>query len=132
MGFATWKSVVAGLPIAVLLAGAVTIGSHPTGIAGRPDGKPPIEAFSEADSSRLLLQYYLLDLHTFEPNVLTSRLHGVSDHFAPTVTGADCGRPTIGAGSCFIPGLRPFEFQGDPFEVTRAAPAASERDPGDR
>jgi len=68
-----------------------------TRLAGRPHSTLPIQAFAEADESSLLFQYYLLDTHNFEPNVFTARFPGVNDQVDLTVTGADCGLPTIGA-----------------------------------
>jgi len=66
-------------------------------LADRPHSFPPIPAFSEADSPDRLFQYYLLDTTGFEPNVFTAQLPGVNDSVQLTVTGANCGLPTIGA-----------------------------------
>jgi hypothetical protein len=66
-------------------------------LADRPHSFPPIPAFSEADSPDRLFQYYLLDTTGFEANVFTAQLPGVNDSVQLTVTGANCGLPTIGA-----------------------------------
>jgi hypothetical protein len=66
-------------------------------IAGRPHSVLPVQANPEADSPSLLFQYYLLDTHGFEQNVFTSQIPGVNDAAMLTVTGANCGLPTIGA-----------------------------------
>ena len=68
-----------------------------TRLAGRPHSTLPIQAFAEADQASSLFQYYLLDTHNFEPNVFTARFPGINDQVDLTVTGADCGLPTIGA-----------------------------------
>jgi hypothetical protein len=44
-----------------------------------------------------LFQYYLLDTNGFQPNVFTTTFPGVNDKAMKTVTGADCGIPTVGA-----------------------------------
>jgi hypothetical protein len=44
-----------------------------------------------------LFQYYLLDTTGFEPNVFTTIFPGINDHVQLTVTGANCGLPTVGA-----------------------------------
>src|SRR5262245_25696795 len=66
-------------------------------LAGRPHTFLPMQTFAEADQPSLLFQYYLLDTQGFEPNVFTKRFPGVNDNVDLTVTGADCGVPTIGA-----------------------------------
>src|SRR5262245_57276671 len=66
-------------------------------LAGRPHSTLPIQAYAEADQESQLFQYFLLDTHNFEPNVFTARIPGVNDDVDLTVTGADCGLPTIGA-----------------------------------
>src|SRR6267142_3511981 len=66
-------------------------------LAGRPHSTLPIQAFAEADQPSQLFQYYLVDTHHFEPNVFTTIFPGVNDAVELTVTGADCGLPTVGA-----------------------------------
>jgi len=66
-------------------------------LADRPHSILPMQAFSEADQSSQLFQYYLLDSTGFEPNVLTKIFPGVNDNVQLTATGANCGLPTIGA-----------------------------------
>jgi hypothetical protein len=53
--------------------------------------------FNEADPPSQLFQYYLLDTSGFEPNVFTTLFPGVNDHVQLTVTGGNCGLPTVGA-----------------------------------
>jgi len=53
--------------------------------------------FGEADPPSQLFQYYLLDTSGFEPNVFTTLFPGVNDHVQLTVTGGNCGLPTVGA-----------------------------------
>jgi hypothetical protein len=65
-------------------------------IAGRPHSQLPTQAFAEADGASQLFQYYLLDTSGFQPNVFTTLLPGINDHVQLTVTGANCGLPTIG------------------------------------
>ncbi len=65
-------------------------------LAGRPHSVLPVQAFAEADQPSQLFQYYLLDTTGFEPNVFTTRISGVNDAAQLTVTGANCGLPTIG------------------------------------
>src|SRR5438034_1722169 len=65
-------------------------------IAGRPHSQLPTQAFNEADGASQLFQYYLLDTNGFEPNVFTTIFPGVNDHVQLTVTGTNCGLPTIG------------------------------------
>jgi hypothetical protein len=66
-------------------------------LAGRPHTYLPLQIFAEADQPSMLFQYYLIDTHGFEPNVFTTRIPGVNDKAMLTVTGADCGLPTVGA-----------------------------------
>jgi hypothetical protein len=66
-------------------------------LADRPHTYLPMQAFAEADKPSQLFQYYLLDTDGFQPNVFTAIFPGVNDHVQLTVTGADCGLPTIGA-----------------------------------
>src|SRR6266404_5288853 len=66
-------------------------------LAGRPHSVLPVQAFDEADQPSQLFQYYLLDTTGFEPNVFTTRIPGVNDAVELSVTGANCGLPTIGA-----------------------------------
>ena len=56
-----------------------------------------MQAFAEADGPSQLFQYYLLDTTGFEPNVFTTIFPGVNDQVQLTVTGGNCGLPTIGA-----------------------------------
>ena len=65
-------------------------------LAGRPHTVLPLQVFAEADKPSQLFQYYLLDTTGFEPNVFTTRFPGVNDAVQLTVTGANCGLPTIG------------------------------------
>lgn len=66
-------------------------------LAGRPHTVVPVQAFAEADRASQLFQYYLLDTYNFERNVFTTIFPGINDAVDLTVTGADCGLPTIGA-----------------------------------
>src|SRR6201981_2890715 len=66
-------------------------------LANRPHTYLPLQVFNEADNPSQLFQYYLLDTTGFEPNVFTTIFPGVNDHVQLTVTGANCGLPTIGA-----------------------------------
>jgi len=68
-----------------------------TELANRPHTYVPMQAFAEADTPDQLFQYYLLDTTGFEPNVFTTIFPGVNDHVQLTVTGGNCGLPTIGA-----------------------------------
>jgi hypothetical protein len=65
-------------------------------LAGRPHSVLPVQTFSEADQPSQLFQYYLLDTTGFEPNVFTTLIPGVNDAAQLSVTGANCGLPTIG------------------------------------
>jgi hypothetical protein len=66
-------------------------------LAARPHSVLPVQTFAEADQPSQLFQYYLLDTSGFEPNVFTTRIPGVNDAAQLSVTGADCGLPTIGS-----------------------------------
>ena len=66
-------------------------------LAGRPHSHLPTQAFAEADKPSQLVQYYLLEAKSFEPNVFTSVVAGKNDNAKPTATGANQGAPTIGA-----------------------------------
>src|ERR1700737_2895355 len=66
-------------------------------LANRPHTYPPLQVFAEADGSSQLFQYYLLDTTGFQPNVFTTIFPGINDHVQLTVTGANCGQPTVGA-----------------------------------
>ena len=66
-------------------------------LANRPHTYLPLQVFAEADGASQLFQYYLLDTTGFEPNVFTTIFPGVNDHVQLTVTGANCGLPTVGA-----------------------------------
>jgi hypothetical protein len=66
-------------------------------LADRPHTYPPLPVFNEADGPSQLFQYYLLDTTGFEPNVFTAIIPGVNDQVQLTVTGGNCGLPTIGA-----------------------------------
>jgi hypothetical protein len=66
-------------------------------LANRPHTYLPLQVFNEADGNSQLFQYYLLDTTGFEPNVFTTIFPGVNDHVQLTVTGANCGLPTVGA-----------------------------------
>jgi hypothetical protein len=57
----------------------------------------PLQVFAEADGKSQLFQYYLLDTHGFQPNVFTARFPGINDQAQLTVTGGNCGLPTVGA-----------------------------------
>ena len=66
-------------------------------LADRPHTYLPMQAFAEADGPSQLFQYYLLDTTGFEPNVFTTIFPGVNDQVQLTVTGGNCGLPTVGA-----------------------------------
>lgn len=65
-------------------------------MGSRPHTYLPMQAYAEADNPSQLFQYYLLDTHGFEPNVFTAIIPGVNDTAMLTVTGGNCGLPTIG------------------------------------
>ena len=66
-------------------------------LANRPHSQLPTQVYNEADKPSRLFQYYLLDTNGFQPNVFTKIFPGVNDHVQLTVTGANCGLPTVGA-----------------------------------
>jgi hypothetical protein len=66
-------------------------------MAGRPHTYLPLQIFAEADDPSLLFKYFILETRAFQPNVFTTRFPGVNDKVMLTVTGFDCGLPTIGA-----------------------------------
>jgi hypothetical protein len=66
-------------------------------LANRPHTYLPLQVFNEADGNSQLFQYYLLDTNGFEPNLFTTIFPGVNDHVQLTVTGGNCGLPTVGA-----------------------------------
>src|SRR5712675_1717779 len=66
-------------------------------LANRPHSIVPLQVFGEADPPSQLFQYYLLDTTGFEPNVFTTLIPGVNDQVELSVTGGNCGQPTIGA-----------------------------------
>lgn len=66
-------------------------------LAGRPHTYPPLQVFKEADGKSRFFQYYLLDTSGFERNVFVSRIAGVNDKAMLTVTGGNCGLPTVGS-----------------------------------
>jgi hypothetical protein len=66
-------------------------------LADRPHSVLPLQVYAEADGSSQLFQYYLLDTAGFEPNVFTTLIPGINDTAQLTVTGGNCGLPTIGA-----------------------------------
>jgi len=66
-------------------------------IAARPHSILPLQVYAEASKPSQLFQYYLLDTHGFEPNVFTTIMPGINDTAMLTVTGANCGLPTVGS-----------------------------------
>src|SRR6266481_5788992 len=66
-------------------------------LANRPHSIVPLQVYGEADQPSQLFQYYLLDTSGFEPNVFTTIFPGINDHAQLTVTGGNCGLPTVGA-----------------------------------
>ena len=66
-------------------------------LANRPRTFEPMRAFSEAPAPSRLFQYYLLDTKSFQPNVYTTTINGINDGTAPTATGPNHDRPTVGA-----------------------------------
>jgi hypothetical protein len=66
-------------------------------LAGRNHSTLPIQAFAEANRPSQLFQYFLIDTHGFEPNVLTAIFPGINDQVMLTATGANGGLPTIGS-----------------------------------
>ena len=86
-------------------------------LANRPHTYLPLQVFAEADGASQLFQYYLLDTTGFEPNVFTTIFPGIDDHVQLTVTGANCGMPTVGACAwCWSPslGYRPIRTTREP------------------
>jgi hypothetical protein len=65
-------------------------------MADRPHTILPLQTFAEADKPSQLFQYYLLDTDGFEPNVFTKIFPGINDSAQLSVTGGNCGLPTIG------------------------------------
>ena len=66
-------------------------------LSNRPHTYLPLQVFNEADNPSQLFQYYLLDTTGFEPNVFTTIFPGMNDHVQLSVTGGNCGLPTVGA-----------------------------------
>jgi hypothetical protein len=66
-------------------------------LAGRPHTVLPLQIFAEADGPSQLFKYFLIDTTGFEPNVFTKIFPGVNDHVMLTVTGGNCGLPTVGS-----------------------------------
>ena len=65
-------------------------------LADRPHTFLPMQVFAEADQPGRLVQYYLLDTDGFEPNVFTTIFPGINDAAQLSVTGGNCGLPTLG------------------------------------
>ncbi|MFL6073652.1 MAG: hypothetical protein ACJ73S_09675 [Mycobacteriales bacterium] len=63
----------------------------------RPHTFEPMTAFSEAPTPSQLVQYSLLDTKHFQPNVFTTTIPGINDGVAPSATGPNGDKPTIGA-----------------------------------
>jgi hypothetical protein len=66
-------------------------------LANRPHSQLPTQAYAEADKSSQLFQYYLLNTNGFQPNVFTKIFPGINDQAQLSVTGGNCGLPTVGA-----------------------------------
>ena len=66
-------------------------------LANRPHSQLPTQTYAEADKASMLFQYYLLDTNGFQPNVFTKIFPGINDHAQLSVTGGNCGLPTVGA-----------------------------------
>src|SRR3984957_8548100 len=66
-------------------------------LADRPHTFLPMQVFAEADKPGQLVQYYLLDTDGFEPNVFTKIFPGINDAVQLSVTGGNCGLPTLGS-----------------------------------
>src|SRR5690242_8886935 len=64
---------------------------------GRPHTFEPMQVFAEASKPSRLFQYYLIDTKHFQPNVFTTTIKGINDGVAPTATGPNADRPTLGA-----------------------------------
>jgi len=80
-------------------------------LANRPHTYLPLQVFNEADNPSQLFQYYLLDTTGFEPKVFTTIFPGVNDHVQLSVTGANCGLPTVGAVRVVLEPERPARVQ---------------------
>src|ERR1700730_1196483 len=65
-------------------------------LAGRPHTFLSVQVLAEADKPGQLVQYYLLDTESFEPNVFTKVFAGINDAVQLTATGGNCGLPTLG------------------------------------
>jgi len=63
----------------------------------RPHSFDPMTVFAEADTPSQLFEYYLLDTKGFQPNAFTTTIKDINDGVAPTATGPNGDRPTIGA-----------------------------------
>jgi hypothetical protein len=66
-------------------------------IGARPHTFAPLTIFAEAQGASRLFEYYLLDANGFEPNIFTTTIPGINDGMAPTATGPNHDRPTIGS-----------------------------------
>jgi hypothetical protein len=66
-------------------------------LANRPHSQLPTQVYAEANGASQLFQYYLLDTNGFQPNVFTKLFPGINDHVQLTVTGGNCGLPTVGS-----------------------------------
>src|SRR5260370_41079189 len=66
-------------------------------LANRPHSQLPTQVYAEADKASQLFQYYLLDTNGFQPNVFTKIFPGINDQAQLSVTGGNCGLPTVGA-----------------------------------
>ena len=66
-------------------------------LRNRPSTFAPLRVFAEAAKPSKLFQYYLIDTKHFQPNVFTKTIKGTNDGVAPTATGPNHDRPTIGA-----------------------------------
>jgi hypothetical protein len=66
-------------------------------IGARPHTFAPQTVFAEAQGASRLFAYYLLDSTGFEPNIFTTTIPGINDGMAPTATGPNHDRPTIGS-----------------------------------
>jgi len=66
-------------------------------VGNRPHSQLPTQAYAEADKSSQLFQYYLLETSGFQPNVFTKIFPGINDQAQLSVTGGNCGLPTVGA-----------------------------------
>ncbi len=66
-------------------------------LSRRPHTFDPMTVFAEAPTPSKLFQYYLIDTKHIQPNVFTTTIPGINDGTAPTATGPNHDRPTIGA-----------------------------------